>query len=394
MKIVGIKVTPITLEWKKTIGESFGEVGKREDDVILQIFTDNGLYGLGEAMTLGPFYGRESQGTVMALIAEHFWPKVLRDEDPFNIDLIHYKMDKTVSENSFAKTAVDVAVHDIVGKALNIPVSKLIGGAYTDKVALHWPIGIESPKEIGEDVQKGMKAGFKGIKMKIGNDPKRDVELVRVVREVAGPDVVLVVDANQSYDIKTAINIIRAIEKYDVQRVEQPVHYKDLDGMALVRRSVGIPIGACESAITQQDVIHIIKKEAADFINFKVMRSGGFYPSKAIVQMATAAGIFCASSTMLGMGIELATDVHFAVSTIALAPSPYKFHGIATGILKLFNAVDSTGITKDIVDGTPVIANGFLSVPKGPGLGIELNKKNVEFYLTKGKEPVVLGKTF
>lgn len=239
-----------------------------------------------------------------------------------------------------------------------------------------------------------MKAGFKAIKMKIGNDPKRDVELVRVVREVAGPDVVLVVDANQSYDIKTAINIIRAIEKYDVQRVEQPVHYKDLDGMALVRRSVGIPIGACESAITQQDVIHIIKKEAADFINFKVMRSGGFYPSKAIVQMATAAGIFCASSTMLGMGIELATDVHFAVSTIALAPAPYKFHGIATGILKLFNAVDSTGITKDIVDGTPVIANGFLSVPKGPGLGIELNKKNLEFYLTKGKEPVVLGKTF
>ncbi len=394
MKIVGMEITPITLEWKKTIGESFGEVGKREDDVILQIFTDSGLYGLGEAQTLGPFYGKESQGTVISLIADYFWPKVLREEDPFNIDLIHHKMDKTVSENSFAKTAVDIAIHDIIGKSLNIPVSKLIGGAYADKIALHWAVGIGSPEDTAEEVEKGIKAGFKAIKMKVGNDAKRDVEMVRFVRENAGADIALVVDANQAYDVKTAIQVIRSIEKYDVQRVEQPVHYRDLDGMAHVRRSVAVPIGACESAVTPQDVIHIIKKEAADFLNFKVMRSGGFYPSKAIVQMATAAGVFCASSTMLGMGIELAADAHFAVSTIALAPSPYKFHGIASGILKLFNAVDSTGITRDIVDGTPIIADGFLTVPKGPGLGIELNKENLNFYLTKGKKPVVLGKTF
>ena len=393
MKIVGMEITPITLEWKKTIGESFGVVGKREDDVIIQIFTDNGLNGLGEAMTLGPYYGRESQGTVMSILAEHFWPKVLLDEDPFNIDLIHYKMDKTVSENSFAKTAADLALHDIVGKALNIPVCKLIGGSYTDKIALHWPIGIGAPKEIEEEVLKGMAAGYKAVKMKVGNDAKQDIEMVKTVREAVGPDVAIVVDANQAYDVKRAIRIIRQMEKYDIQRVEQPVHYRDLDGMAMVRRAVEVPIGACESAITPQDIIQIIKKEAADFLNFKVMRSGGFYPSKAIVQMATAAGIFCAGSTMLGMGIELAADAHFAASTIALGPSPYRFHGIASGILKLFNAVDSSGITRDIVNGTPTIANGFLTVPKAPGLGITLNKENLNSYLTKGKKPINLGKT-
>ena len=391
MKIVGMRITPITLEWRKTIQESFGEVGKREDDVILELFTDNGLYGLGEAQTLGPFYGRESQGTVISLIAEYFWPKVLKDEDPFNIDLIHYRMDKTVSENSFAKTAVDIALHDIVGKALDIPVCKLIGGSYTDRIPLHWPIGMGSPEEIAEDVDKGIKAGYKAIKMKIGADRGRAVDLVRIVREAAGSEIAIVVDANQAYDVKTAIHVIRKIEAYDVQRVEQPVHYRDLDGMALVRRSVETPIGACESAITQQDLIQIIKREAADFLNFKVMRSGGFYPSKAMAQMAAAAGMFCAGSTMLGMGIELAADAHFTVSTIALGPDPHKFHGIASGILKLFNAVDSTGITKDIVKGTPRIAGGFMSVPQGPGLGIELDRSNLESYLTKGKQPVVLG---
>jgi L-alanine-DL-glutamate epimerase-like enolase superfamily enzyme len=393
MKIVGMEITPITLEWKKTIGESFGVVGKRENDVIVQIFTDNGLYGLGEAMTLGPYYARESQGTVIALLAEHIWP-VLLDEDPFNVDLVNYKMDKAVSENSFAKTAVDIALHDIIGKALNIPVCKLIGGSYTDKIALHWPIGIGSPQEIRDDVMQGMAAGYRAVKMKVGNDPKLDIEMVKTVRESVGPDVAIVVDANKAYDVKMAIRMIRQMERYDIQRVEQPIHYRDLDGMAMVRRAVEVPIGACESAVTMQDVIQIIKKEAADFLNFKVMRSGGFYRSKAIVQMATAAGIFCAGSTMLGMGIELATDAHFTVSTIALGPSPYKYHGIASGILKLFNAVDSSGITRDIVNGTPSIANGFLTLPKGSGLGIELNKDNLNFYLTKGKKQVKLGKTF
>lgn len=298
MKIIGMEITPITLEWKKTIGESFGEVGKREDDVILQIFTDTGLTGIGEAMTLGPYYGRESQGTVMAIMAEHFWPKVLQGADPFNIDFIHYRMDKTVSENSFAKTAVDVALHDIVGKALNVPVCKLIGGSYTDKIPLHWPVGIGKPEEVAEDLLKGMRAGYKAVKMKVGNNDQQDIEMVKAVREAGGPDLKIIVDANQAYDVKSAIRIIRQIEKYDIQRVEQPVHYKDLDGLALVRRSVEVPIGACECAVTPQDVIQIIKKDAADFLNFKVMRSGGFYPGKAIVQMATAAGIFCAGSRL------------------------------------------------------------------------------------------------
>ena len=394
MKIIGMEITPITLEWKKTIGESFGEVGKKEDDVIIQIFTDDGQYGLGEAMTLGPYYGRESQGTVISILVEYFWPKVLCDEDPFNIDLIHHKMDKIVSENSFAKTAVDIALYDIIGKALNVPVYKLIGGSYTEKIPLHWPIGIGNLKEIQDEVIKGINAGYKAIKMKVGGDPIHDIEMVKTVRETAGSEIEIIVDANQAYDVKRAIRVIKQMEKYDIQRVEQPVHYRDLDGMAIVRQAVDVPIGACESAITPQDIIEIIKRGAADFINFKVMRSGGFYPSKGIVQMATAAGIFCVGSTMLGMGIELAADSHFAVSTIALSPTPYKYHGIASGILKLFNTVDSRGINKDIVDGTPYIANGFLNIPNRTGLGITLNKENLNFYLTKGKKPIILGKTF
>jgi L-alanine-DL-glutamate epimerase-like enolase superfamily enzyme len=392
MKIIGIEITPITLEWKKVEIDSYGPVGQREDDVIIQIFTDEGISGLGEAMALGPFYSKESQGTIMALLNEQIGPSVLIGEDPFNIDLIHHSMNKMVSENYIMKSAVDIALHDVVAKALNIPVYKLIGGAYTEKIPCHWAVGIGKVEEMVADALQGIKAGYGALKLKAGIDPKQDVENIGGVREAVGPNIPITVDFNQGYDVKRAIQVIRRMERYNIQRVEQPVHYKDLEGMATVKRSVEVPIGACESAMTMQDVVQIIKKEAADFINFKLMRSGGFYLCKSIVQMATASGMFVAGSPMLGTGIEIAADVHFAVSTIELGAPPYNFQGIVSGILKLFNTVDSKGITKDIVDGTPTIADGFVYVPEGPGLGVELNKENLNFYLTKGKKPILIGK--
>lgn len=386
-----MEVTPITLEWRQVVLESFGAVGKREDDVIIEIFTDEGISGVGEAMTLGPLYSKESQGTVMAILTEHIAPQVLVGEDPFNIDLIHHKMNNTVSEHSIAKTAVDLALHDIMGKALNVPVHRLIGGTHTDKIALHWALGMGTTEEMVDDALKGVQAGFGTLKVKAGTNPKEDVAHIAAIRQAVGPDIPVFVDFNTGYDVKTAIRVIHQMEEYDIQRVEQPVHYRDLDGMAMVRRAVEVPIGACESAMTMHDVVQIIKKEAADFLNFKMMRSGGFYPSKAIVQMATAAGIFCTGSTQLGMGIEVAADAHFAASTIDLGPPPYNFHGITSGIQRLFMAMDSTGITKDIVDGAPIISNGFLSVPQAPGLGVTLNRENLNSYLTKEKKPILIG---
>ena len=392
MKIVAVEVTPITFEWREVVLESFGAVGQREDDVVVEIITDEGISGLGEAMTLGPLYSKESQGTVMAILTEHIAPRALLGEDPFNIDLIYHKMNKLVSEHSIAKTAVDVALHDIMGKALNVPVHRLIGGSHADKLPLHWALGMGTTEEMVGDALQGVKAGFGTLKVKAGTDPKQDVEHIKAIREAVGKDIPVFVDFNQGYDVKTAIRVIRQLEEYDIQRVEQPVHYRDLDGMAMVRRAVDVPIGACESVLTMFDVIQIIKKEAADFINFKLMRSGGFYPSKAIVQAATAAGIFCASSTQLGSGIEIAADAHFATSTIDLAPPPYSYHGITSGIQRLFKAMDSRGINKDIVDGTPVIEHGSLLVPKAPGLGVSLNRSNLNSYLTKGKQPLLTGK--
>lgn len=391
MKIAGVEIIPLTFEWRRVIEESFGTVGKREFDVVVKIVTDEGVSGLGEAMTLGPFYSGESQGTVAAIIAEEFTPRILLGEDPFNVDKIHFLMDRFCSGHSIAKTAVDEALYDIMGKALGVPLYRLLGGKYADRIPLRWAIGIGKPEEMAEETRLGWKAGYKAVKTKGGLSPRDDVESIKAIRKAVGDEMQITVDINQSYDVKTAIRVIRAMEEYGVQLIEQPVHRKDLRGMAMVRRAVTTPIGACESALTLHELMDVIHTEAADFLNFKVSRSGGFYVGKQMVHAAEAAGICVVGSTQLGMGIELAANAHFAASTMRMGQPPYCYNGYGSGILKLFNAVDSKGITKDIVTGAPVIENGYLSVPERPGLGVELNEENVNFYLTKGKSRLRVG---
>ncbi len=386
MKITGVEIFPLTFSWKTIVEESFGPVGKREDDVVIRIHTDEGMTGLGEASTLGPYYSLESQGTVISLLTEWIIPKVLIGADPFNIDLIHHRMDKTASEASIMKTAVDFALYDICSKALKVPTYKMLGGAHTEKLPLRWALGFGPPAQMVGESLKGTRAGFKALKVKIGMGMAKDVEGVKAIREAVGPDIGITIDMNQHYDPKLAIQIIRKLEAFDILYVEQPVHRRDLQGMRLVREAVQVPIGACESSISMRDFVQVVKHECADFINFKVARSGGFYPSKTIVQMATACGMFIVGSTQLGSGIESAADAHFAVSTIDVGPAPYHCQGYATGLMKQFNVTDSKGITMDIVDPTPTMENGYLYVPQTPGLGVELNEDKTRSFLTPGKD--------
>lgn len=389
MKIIGVDIFPLTMSFgTDAIEESFGTVGKREDDVIIKLYTDEGITGLGEGNTLGPFYSGESQGTVTDIIANHLFPKVLEGEDPFNIDNIHFKMDRVVYGNSVAKSAVDFALHDIMGKFLNIPVYKLLGGCFAKKVPMRWSVGIDSPDKIAALAKKGIDAGFRGIKMKVGLNISDDIEMVSAIREAIGPDLIIDIDVNGAYTPKEAISTLRKMEKFAPILIEQPVMRDDLDGMALVRKNVNVPIASCESALTLTQIMRVIKMEAADFFNFKIDRSGGFFRGKQAVHMIDAAGLFAVGSEQLGFGIEVAAQAHFAVSTSILKTPG----GYGMGLLKMAKQLDTVNWDGDIVYNTPRIQNGCLEVPEGPGLGVELNEEALGKYITPGKKPILVGK--
>lgn len=388
MKITGIELIPLTMIFKASIEESFGTVGKREDNVIVRIYTDEGITGLGEGCTLGPFYCGESQETVMGIIAKHLYPKVLEGEDPFNIDPIHFKMNKVVYGNTVAKAAVDFALHDIMGKALNVPLYKLLGGKFCDKIPTRASVGIDDPDKMAAKAKHIHELGFGGIKMKVGLEPLVDIERVKAIRKAIGPDMLIDIDVNGAYSPKDAIYVLKRVSDCAPIIVEQPVNRDDLFGMALVRRSVDIPIGACEAALTQQQIMRVIKMEAADFFNFKMSRSGGIFPAKQSIRMVEAAGLFVVASEQLGTSVELSAQGHLAVST----PSLSWPGGYAAGVMGMAGKFSTEDSDADIVDNPMLVKDGHLYAPSDrPGLGVNLVEDKWRSYLTPGSEIIKLG---
>ena len=389
MKITGIELIPLTMKFKSVIEESFGTVGKKEDDVVVRIHTDEGITGLGEGPTLGPFYSGESQETVMGIIGHHLFPKVLEGRDPFDIDPIHFQMEKVVYRNTVAKAAIDWALHDIMGKALNVPLYKILGGKFTDEIPLRGSVGIDTPEKMAAHAKSITDAGFKAIKMKVGLEPVVDVDRVKAIRAAVPRDIIIDIDVNGAYAPKDAIWMLQNVSDCVPITVEQPVRRDDLEGLALVRRSVNLPIGACESALTLPEVSRVIQNRAADFFNFKIDRSGGFYPGKIAVKMIEAAGLFVVASEQLGFGVEVAGQAHFGVATQGMKwPGGY-----AAGLIGMAGKLDTVGFEGDIVDKTPLVKDGKLRVPEGPGLGVELVEEKWRRYLTPGKEMIKIGCT-
>ena len=277
-----------------------------------------------------------------------------------------------------------------MGKTLNVPVYKLIGGRFADEIPLRGSVGIDQPEKMAEVAKSIIDEGFGGIKMKVGLNVAMDIKRVKAIREAIGSEPVIDVDINGAYTPKEAIYMLRRVSDCAPITVEQPVNRDDLKGMALVKKSVDLPIGACESALTLAQVMRVIQMDAADFFNYKTSRSGGIFPAKQAVRMIESAGLFVIASEQLGFGIEVTANAHFAIST----PTLKWPEGHAAGLMGMagkFNTIDFDG---DIVDNSPMVKNGKLQAPTGPGLGLNLVEDKWKRYLTSGKEIVRLGKCY
>ena len=237
--------------------------------VIIKLHTDDGLVGLGEAPVLkdwggdhGKYFGETPQTT--AHIINDILAPALKDQDPRRFEAIHALMDRSVKGYPYAKAAIDMALYDVAGKALKVPAYQFLGGCFRDRISIAHSLGL---MEIEKAVEEGLQAkseGVKTIKLKGGVDPKRDVELVRRMRDALGPETKICVDANQGYPTpKVAVQVTKAMAEYDLLYMEQPV--EGIDQMAEVAKRVDTPIMADESAWTAQDVVEIVTEESRGY---------------------------------------------------------------------------------------------------------------------------------
>ena len=208
-----------------------------------------------------------------------------------------------------------MALHDLIGKALGVPVGALIGGLHKTHVVVAIEIAGGAPDDMARECLAFMEKGVRAFKPKIGADPDGDADRLRAIREAVGPEVSLRADANQGYNTKEAIRLCRLAERAGVglELLEQPVAAWDLDGMAFVRRAVDTPIEADESCYSVQDAMQIVRHEAADVLNIKLGKAGGLYGAKKIAAIAEAAGLRCVLGTAFGLGLEAAAKLQLGI---------------------------------------------------------------------------------
>ncbi len=224
MRIDKIECLPVTSTFRKPFPMG-GGAEKGAAGVVIKMYTDEGIVGIADTGGTSAWYRGESQDSIMSMINNVFGPAILLGEDPFNIEKIVARMDTAARDNNQAKAVVDYGLHDIVGKALGVPVYKLLGGLTTEKIPLGFVLPAASTDEVVSIGMEAVRAGFGVLKLKVGfGTDEDDIANVKALREAAGDGVQLFIDSNGSWNYYQALMILKKLEKYDLAMVEQPRH--------------------------------------------------------------------------------------------------------------------------------------------------------------------------
>lgn len=310
MKITAVRLGRISVPLRTPFKTALRTVSSVED-VIVEIHTDCGRIGYGEAPPTGAITG-DTTGAIIGAIEDHIAKTIIgRNVDDFEDIMI--AVQKSIVGNTSAKAAVDMALWDLYGQKYGIPVYKMMGGARKN-ITTDITISVNDPETMVRDSLIALERGYDCLKMKVGINPEMDVARLKAVRQAVGNDVTIRIDANQAWTPKQAVRILNSMQEQGLQieLVEQPVHAHDLDGMKYVTDRSYVPVLADESLYSPADAATILRMGAADLLNIKLMKCGGLYNALKICTMAEVYGVECMIGCMLEAKISVNAAVHLA----------------------------------------------------------------------------------
>ena len=241
---------------------------------------------------------------------------------------------------------------------MGVSVAKLLGGPYRPYVETDVTIGIMEPEEQAKRAVMYVEKGFRILKIKLGEDPDMDLERVRAVRDAVGEGVRIRVDANQGWSVEDAIRVINRIAVFDVELVEQPIRWSDLEGLSRVRRNTPLPIAVDESVKKATDVFKVAKLEAADIVNIKVMKSGGLLGALRVAHASEAVGLVIMIGCMGEGRLGITGAVCLAASSMNI-----KYYDLDSDVL----------LAEDYAKGGSSVENGRRFLPEEKGLGVDVD---------------------
>jgi len=305
-----IEVYAVTLRYAEPFTISAG-TSTENHNIIVKLITDYDVFGWGEASP-SKRVTQETPETILKALDE-IGPRLI-GMCPLRIAQDADVMDHLVSSNPSAKAAIDIALHDVLGKTARKPTWRILGG-FRERVPTDITLSIKTPEEMAKDALKAVKNGFKALKVKVGVNPEEDFERIKLVREAVGDKIAIRIDANQGWTVTQALVVLRKLGKFDIQLVEQPTEAKNIRGLVKIRKTSPIPIMADESVHSPVDALRLIKANAVDMINIKLMKSGGIFNARKIAEIAEAADMPCMIGCMGESAIGMTAAVHFAAAT-------------------------------------------------------------------------------
>jgi L-alanine-DL-glutamate epimerase-like enolase superfamily enzyme len=350
--------------------------------VLVRVMTDDGLIGYGEATPLpdwGGDFGRrsgETLATVISLVNGIFAPALV-GTDPTAVTAARRSMDRLAVGNSYAKCAIDIALHDLWGKSVGQPIYRLLGGAVRDCVPVAHMIGLMNEPEAIKEGIAAVVDGVRALQIKGGVDPERDVRLVRTLRKELGSAVTLRLDANQGYGhAKQASCVVERLTAAGVDLVEQPA--AGLSFLAEVTAKATVPIIADESCWDVNDALEVVRHRAADCLSIYLAKAGGFVGARAVAAVAEAQRMPCDINGSIESAIGNAANTHFvlaqpAVSLASVIPisAPAGAHPCR---------VAGRYYEDDVISEAFAVRDGALLPLNRPGLGIEIDEARLARY--------------
>ncbi|MBB3143020.1 mandelate racemase/muconate lactonizing enzyme family protein [Halomonas organivorans] len=282
------------------------------ESLVIGIESTSGHTGWGEAVVDQHVSG-ETWQSARRIIADELAP-LLIGKPAEDIGAFHRAAEARVRHNPSAKAALDIALHDLLARQCRRPLHALLGGRCHERLELPCVISMLSPEEMARQADDACRQGYRSIKIKLGDTPEADIERIARVREALAPGVALRVDANQGWSAKQALQVIRHAEPYGVEWFEQPVFIESLESLARVSHATEAVIMADEPIHGLRDMLRVIRLEAADMVNIKLMKSAGLHEARTMAELGMAADIPCQVGSMVESSIATLAGAHLAIA--------------------------------------------------------------------------------
>jgi len=340
----------------------------RQTLVIVRLVCSDGITGIGEATTIGGLaYGDQSPESIKSAIDTYVGP-LLIGQEATRINVAMKRVAASVQGNSFAKSAVEIALLDAQGLRLGLPVHALLGGAVREALPVLWTLASgDAARDVEEALSLIEARRHNVFKLKIGSHPlAEDIAHVQAIRRGLGDDVMLTVDVNQAWDETTAVRGIAALEAIGVGLIEQPVARRNRRALKRLTARFDVPIMADEAVHDAIDAFDLALDAAADVYALKISQAGGLWPTLRAAAVADAAGVGIYGGTLLEGSIGSIAAAHVFAACPTLAWGTELFGPL---LLK-----------DDIVVQRPDFRDFELQLPQVPGLGVQLDLDKLAFY--------------